>query len=76
MPDLVVHWQGRIPLEDVRWEMIPDSEMTLSPDLEARREALWKKTLDDYPDSYDGELLFLSEFLVESTSAFMRTALS
>jgi len=74
MPELEVHWKGRIPLEDVRWEMIPDSEMILPPDLEERREALWRKTLDDYPDSYDGELLFLSEFLVESASVFMRTA--
>lgn len=74
MPELEVHWQGRIPLEDVRWEMIPDSEIVLPPDLEERREALWRKTLDDYPDSYDGELLFLSDFSVESTSVFMRTA--
>ena len=59
---LAVYWQGQIKTENVNWQLTSDSEVTLSDELEQRREKLWQEIIVRYPKAYDGMLLRLNSF--------------
>ncbi len=62
---LVVYWQGQINVENVDWQLLPDTEMVLSEDLELKRGKIWQKIVDQYPKAYDGMLLRLGSYSVK-----------
>jgi ADP-ribose pyrophosphatase YjhB (NUDIX family) len=72
MSQLNLLWKGRIPLEKVEWELDRKGGYKLSPELETKREEIWQKIVTDYPDSYDGSLLVLNDFSINSKSAFLK----
>ena len=71
MPQLKLLWKGRIPLEKIEWEFDSEREYKLSSELEVKREEIWQNTISKYPDSYDGKLLVLNEFKINSQTAFL-----
>ena len=62
---LVVYWNGQIKTENVDWQLLSDSEIVLSEDLELKREKIWQKIVNQYPKAYDGMLLRLNSFSVK-----------
>lgn len=63
MLDLKTIWRGKIPLEDVVWNFSSEREYFLSEELEKQREEIWTRTVATYPETYDGKILILDEFL-------------
>jgi ADP-ribose pyrophosphatase YjhB (NUDIX family) len=69
MSKLEVFWKGRIHLDRVTWQLNPDSNLILSPELEAERDEVWKRTLREHPNSYDGNLVVLLDYEISESSA-------
>ncbi len=68
MSKLNVFWRGRIPLEQVSWTLDPDSNLILTPELEAERDNIWTRTLKKHPNSYDGNLVVLLDYRISRNS--------
>ena len=71
MPQMNILWKGRMPVDWIEWELDAEKEFILSSELETKREEIWRKTVTEYPDSYDGQLLVLDKFSINSQTAFL-----
>ncbi len=70
-PQLTIHWRGHIPLEHVSWKRHTGREVVLKPELEAKRNRVWKKTVRQHPSVYDGLLLVLERLQASSTGVHL-----
>ena len=62
--DLVL-WSGKIPLKNIDWMFLPEKQFDFSPQFTKKRDDYWKDFTLKYPHVYDGNLLFLEEFLLD-----------
>ena len=74
MQELNMFWKGRMPLESVTWKFNPDKELELDPELERKRLEIWKETIEQYPDTYDGRLLVLDNLESSPNTLHLETA--
>ncbi len=54
-----------MPCKSVQW-MLEEEQIILTDSFEDRREEIWKFVLSQHPDSYDGNLLVLKAFNIDS----------
>jgi 8-oxo-dGTP pyrophosphatase MutT (NUDIX family) len=64
-------WRGRFPLDWIDWKLDSGKEFTLSPELESKRNEIWQNIISEYPETYDGRLLVLDEFNIDSQNIFL-----
>ena len=60
--ELKIFWEGKIPIQNVKWKFAPEREIFLSDSLEVQREDIWNAELSTYPETYDGDVLVLEDF--------------
>ena len=65
-------WEGRIPLSEVSWSFDPTKKFSISPSFEKRRHQVWKSMHNQFPHLYDGEILILDDFFVETKKNTMK----
>ena len=58
-------WSGKIPLFDVNWTFLQHKKFDFSNEFLKDKNRYWKKYILQFPQLYDGDLLFLDDFSVE-----------
>jgi 8-oxo-dGTP pyrophosphatase MutT (NUDIX family) len=66
-------WSGKISLENIDWMFLPNKQFNFSPQFIKKRENYWNEFISKYPHVYDGNLLFLEEFLPDKESVKLFT---
>jgi ADP-ribose pyrophosphatase YjhB (NUDIX family) len=72
MTMMQVYWTGSVPVSKVSW-IHRDDELELPEWLEDGREREWRKLKEDYPDSYDGDVLVLRNYRKVSSGLSLET---
>lgn len=67
MVNFQILWSGFIKLENVQWIGNGNGDYVLGPELEKEREWIWDHSKTQHPLMYDGNLLFLDEFIVTNS---------
>ncbi len=60
--DLKAIWEGELPLDQIKWRNRSFKEFQLSNKHESKKKLNWDEHMKDYPNDYDGKLLFLDNF--------------
>ena len=68
-------WEGKLPLEKIRWGTKELSEYILPSNLDLKRRVNWEQHLKENRNDYDGNLLFLKEFYYEEDTLTLNTEL-
>jgi 8-oxo-dGTP pyrophosphatase MutT (NUDIX family) len=63
-----------MPLKKVTWNFNPEKEITLDSNLEDMRAKIWEETLEEYPGTYDGQLLVLDNIKIKQHALHLNTA--
>lgn len=67
-----VYWKGRMATEEIEFEHAHE-QILLSDRLEKMREDIWRKTVQKYPDVYDGDILVLDAIATEKQKLMLHT---
>ncbi|MHA2250288.1 MAG: NUDIX hydrolase [Candidatus Kariarchaeaceae archaeon] len=62
---LQILWEGSIPLDQVKWEFIPNNDPSLPIGFETLRKSTWEMKKKQFPNLYDGDIVFLNDFRIE-----------
>ena len=66
-------WSGKLPISDVIWTFLPDKKFKFSSKFLRKKNDNWRSYLLQFPLLYDGDLLFLDNFLVEDGRMVLTT---
>ncbi len=66
-------WSGKFPISDVIWTFLPDKKFEFSTKFPNEKNEHWKSYLLQFPNLYDGDLLFLDNFSVKERMIVLTT---
>jgi ADP-ribose pyrophosphatase YjhB (NUDIX family) len=73
--NLDIVWEGKLPLESIKWGKKLFSEYILPPKQDLIRKVNWKHHLQENADDYDGKLLFFEEFYYKNNEIVLDVGL-
>lgn len=68
---LDIVWEGKLPLDRIKWGKKLASEYILSPKLDLKCKANWKHHLQENVSDYDGKLLFLEDLYYKNNEIIL-----
>lgn len=72
--NLQILWEGKLHLNQIRWNNNIAREFKLSPSFHDKVRTHWENHIKAYPDDYDGSLLFLNDFHFRKTELLLDTS--
>ena len=74
MQNINVLWEGELPLEFIKWNENRVYEFKLPAKYDSEIETCWNKHIEEYPNDYDGKLLFLDSFHFKEDTLYLNTS--